>query len=121
MHVCTIANQKGGVGKTTTTQNLGMALGKKKKVLLIDLDAQGNLTDACGLSSPEYSAYEVLSGDRALADSIFHLSDHIDLLPATRNLAVAELAFASRMGRCEQSRKLRISVTKIENGPDRFF
>lgn len=56
MHVCSIANQKGGVGKTTTTQNLGMALGKKKKVLLIDLDAQGNLTDACGLSSPEYSA-----------------------------------------------------------------
>lgn len=73
MHVCSIANQKGGVGKTTTTQNLGMALGKKKKVLLIDLDAQGNLTDACGLSSPEYSAYEVLSGDRALADSVFHL------------------------------------------------
>ena len=73
MHVCSIANQKGGVGKTTTTQNLGMALGKKKKVLLIDLDAQGNLTDACGLSSPEYSAYEVLSGDRALANSIFHL------------------------------------------------
>lgn len=99
MHVCSIANQKGGVGKTTTTQNLGMALGKKKKVLLIDLDAQGNLTDACGLSSPEYSAYEVLSGDRALADSVFHLSNHIDLLPATRNLAVAELAFASRMGR----------------------
>lgn len=62
MHVCSIANQKGGVGKTTTTQNLGMALGKKKKVLLIDLDAQGNLTDACGLSSPEYSAYEVLRG-----------------------------------------------------------
>ena len=99
MHVCSIANQKGGVGKTTTTQNLGMALGKKKKVLLIDLDAQGNLTDACGLSSPEYSAYEVLSGDRALADSVFHLSNHIDLLPATQNLAVAELAFASRMGR----------------------
>ena len=71
MHVCTIANQKGGVGKTTTTQNLGMALGKKKKVLLIDLDAQGNLTDACGLSSPEYSAYEVLSGDRALAIQFF--------------------------------------------------
>ena len=56
MHVCAVANQKGGVGKTTTVHNLGMALSRQMKTLLVDLDAQGNLTDACGLASADVQA-----------------------------------------------------------------
>lgn len=101
MYTCAVANQKGGVGKTTTTHNLGMALGREYRVLLIDLDAQGNLTDACGLEAGELTstAYEVLDGGARFEDAICRLGPRIDLLPAGRNLAVAELAFASRLGR----------------------
>lgn len=101
MYICAVANQKGGVGKTTTAHNLGMVLGQKKKVLLIDLDAQGNLTDACGFTPPDLhgSAYEVLGGEKSLEGVLLPLDEGIDLLPASRNLAVAELAFASKLGR----------------------
>lgn len=101
MYICAVANQKGGVGKTTTVHNLGMVLGQKKKVLLIDLDAQGNLTDACGFVQSDLhgSAYDVLGGSKNLGDAILSLDAGIDLLPATRDLAVAELAFASKLGR----------------------
>lgn len=101
MYICAVANQKGGVGKTTTAHNLGMALGQSKKVLLIDLDAQGNLTDACGFvpSDLHGSAYELLGGSKGLEDAILSLDGGIDLLPASRDLAVAELAFASKLGR----------------------
>lgn len=101
MFVCVVANQKGGVGKTTTVHNLGMMLGKKQRVLLIDLDAQGNLTDACGLSAEDVqgSAFDVMSGEKPLNEAIVALEQKIDLLPSARDLAVAELAFASRLGR----------------------
>ena len=101
MHVCAVANQKGGVGKTTTVHNLGMALSRQMKTLLVDLDAQGNLTDACGLASADVqaSSYEVMAGDRAVPEAVFPLSNTLHLLPASRDLAVAELAFATRMGR----------------------
>lgn len=101
MYICAVANQKGGVGKTTTAHNLGMVLGQRKRVLLIDLDAQGNLTDACGFAQSDLhgSAYEVLGGEKSLEGALLPLDEGIDLLPASRNLAVAELAFASKLGR----------------------
>lgn len=101
MYICAVANQKGGVGKTTTAHNLGMVLGQRKRVLLIDLDAQGNLTDACGFAQSDLhgSAYEVLGGEKSLEGVLLPLDEGIDLLPASRDLAVAELAFASKLGR----------------------
>ena len=109
MYVCAVANQKGGVGKTTTTQNLGTVLARnhKKNVLLVDLDAQGNLTDACGIdpATLERTTYQVLSGDVRLDDALHHLEPRLDLLPSNINLSVAELAFAGRMGRENLFRK----------------
>ena len=70
MYICAIANQKGGVGKTTTTHNLGVQLARnaKKRVLLLDLDAQGNLSDACGLEPQtlERTVFDVLAGSAPL-------------------------------------------------------
>lgn len=107
MYICAVANQKGGVGKTTTAHNLGMVLGQRKRVLLIDLDAQGNLTDACGFAQSDLhgSAYEVLGGEKSLEGALLPLDEGIALLPASRNLAVAELAFASKLGRENLLRK----------------
>ena len=108
MYICAIANQKGGVGKTTTTQNLGVVLARRgKRVLLVDLDAQGNLTDACGLEPQDMAAtsYHVLDGASALSDAVQQLEEGLYLLPANIGLAVAELAFAGRMGRENLLRK----------------
>ena len=101
MYVCAVANQKGGVGKTTTVHNLGVALSRQAKTLLVDLDAQGNLTDACGLTAADVqaSSYDVMAGDCPAQEAVLTLSEHLHLLPASRDLAVAELAFATRMGR----------------------
>lgn len=103
MYICAIANQKGGVGKTTTTQNLGVLLAREhgKRVLLVDLDAQGNLTDACGLEPKEQAltSYQVLGAETTLDKATRCLEQGVDILPANIGLAIAELSFASRMGR----------------------
>lgn len=102
MYVCAISNQKGGVGKTTTAQNLGVALaGAKKKVLLVDLDAQGNLTDACGLTphEQELTVLEVLDGKAGISRAAQAVGDNLDLIPANITLSGAEISFAGRMGR----------------------
>ena len=103
MYICAIANQKGGVGKTTTTHNLGVQLARnaKKRVLLLDLDAQGNLSDACGLEPQtlERTVFDVLAGNVPIAGAKSTLEEGLDILPANIRLAEAELAFAGRMGR----------------------
>lgn len=89
-----IANQKGGVGKTTTTVNLAAALAMHgKRTLLVDLDPQGNATMGSGINKRtlEGSVYQVLIGAAAAADVSRHSDAGYDVLPANRELAGAEV------------------------------
>jgi len=92
MKIVAIANQKGGVGKTTTAVNLGVALAeKKRRVLLIDLDPQANATSALGMQEVEgESIYEPLVGGTSIADKILPTRvDNLFIIPADLDLAGA--------------------------------
>jgi len=97
MKIVAIANQKGGVGKTTTAVNLGCALAEKGlRVLLIDLDPQGNATSSFGLQELEgESLYESLVGGTSIVDKILPTrQERIFLVPADLDLAGAEVEVA---------------------------
>jgi chromosome partitioning protein len=97
-----VANQKGGVAKTTTVASLGSALAEQgRKVLLVDLDAQSCLTFSLGLDpeAVELSVHDVLLGRVGASMAIQPTEDGVDLLPATIDLAGTEAALLSRPGR----------------------
>lgn len=101
--VIAIANQKGGVAKTTTVVNLAAALAALgRRVLVVDLDAQANATTCMGVDPRRVAAsiYNVLIDDRPAAEVIVRTERHdLDLLPASADLAGAEVELTQRMAR----------------------
>lgn len=93
--IIAIANQKGGVGKTTTTINLSACLAEAgKKVLVIDVDPQGNTTSGLGIdkNNIDNTVYELMLGEAKLKDCIYNsVMDGLDVIPSNVNLAGAEI------------------------------
>lgn len=108
MKIITICNQKGGTGKTTTTINLGSALASLgKKILLIDLDPQQNLTYSLGITSPGESIIEVLQGKKTI-QAILVKKENLHIAPSSVLLADLEISLINKIGR-EQILKDRLT------------
>lgn len=102
MKITAIANQKGGVAKTTSTLALGGLLAEEGSCLVIDLDPQGNLTTGLGieLSESQPTAYEVLTTELPIKEAIVSTPFDLSVLPATSRLAQAEEELLSQPDRC---------------------
>ncbi|MFC6148143.1 ParA family protein [Mumia xiangluensis] len=116
--VLAVANQKGGVAKTTTVASLGVAMAQRgAHVLLVDLDPQASLTFSLGVDPEELdlSVRDVLVGSKSVQDVILVTDEAVHLLPATIELAQTEETLASMTGR---EQRLRVALEQVADDYD---
>ena len=122
VNVISVANQKGGVGKTTTTINLAASIADRGyRVLLVDIDPQGNATSGLGIEKSEIDQdiYNVLIDEVPLKETIHHTSTKkLDIVPATINLSGAETELISMMAR---ETRLKSAIDTVNDDYDFIF
>ena len=119
--VLALANQKGGVGKTTTAINLGTALAAiGEQVLIVDLDPQGNASTGLGIDrkSRRTSTYDVLVGDASLREAVHETAvPRLHIVPSTMDLSGFELEIAHERDRAYCAMRSRRSIRRCRMPP----